>query len=205
MDPQADTDVAHGPAVGGDVLRLVLGIGCMNRSVAESVCTDERRAQWAQPIALASVRNLHRVSDDLYRSGQPTAAGMRALDDLGVKTVINLRLLDADRAMLKGTRLDYVRMPMVAWLPREKDIVRFLGIVTDEKRAPVLVHCRVGADRTGMLMAAYRVVIQGWTKTEAIEEMTRGGYGFNPLWQTLVYRIKRLDVDRVKQELGLMK
>lgn len=107
--------------------------------------------------------------------------------------------------MLKGTRLDYVRMPMVAWLPREKDIVRFLGIVTDEKRAPVLVHCRVGADRTGMLMAAYRVVIQGWTKTEAIEEMTRGGYGFNPLWQTLVYRIKRLDVDRVKQELGLMK
>ncbi len=177
----------------------------MNRSVAESVCTDERRAQWAQPIALAGVRNLHRVSDDLYRSGQPTAAGMRALDDLGVKTVINLRLLDADRAKLKGTRLDYVRMPMVAWLPREKGIVRFLGIVTDEKRAPVLVHCRVGADRSGMLVAAYRVVIQGWTKTEAIEEMTRGGYGFNPLWQTLVYRIKRLDVDRVKQELGLMK
>lgn len=119
----------------------------------------------------------------------------------GCKTVVNLRFWDTDKKKLKGTGLAYIRIPMFAWLPREKDVRHFLQIATDKAKLPVLVHCRVGADRTGMMVAAYRVVVQGWTKADAIEEMTRGGFGFNPLWKTLVQRIRRLNTDRMRQEL----
>jgi hypothetical protein len=68
------------------------------------------------------------------------------------------------------------------------------GIATDPARQPVLVHCRRGADRTGAMVAIYRVVVEGWTKADAIDEMTRGGYGFRPVWQNLVRYIEDLDV-----------
>ncbi len=175
----------------------------MRKAVSERIPAETRPKHWAQPVALAGVRNLYRVADGLYRSGQPTISGMRALEALGVRTVINLRLIDPNAAKRTGSNLDYVRLPMVAWLPREADIANFLRIVTDADRRPVLVHCRVGADRTGMLAAAYRVMVQGWSRAEAIAEMTRGGFGFNPLWKTLVYRIERLDAHRLGEQLGM--
>lgn len=146
---------------------------------------------------------VHRVSEGLHRSGQPTAAELRALAHSGLRTVVNLRFWDTDKSKLKGTGLAYVHIPMLAWLPREKDVKHFLRVVTDRTKLPVLVHCRVGADRTGMMVAAYRVIVQGWTKADAIAEMTRGGFGFNPLWKTLVYRIRRMNTDQLRRELGV--
>ena len=51
----------------------------------------DRVGEWAEPMALAGVPNLHKVSDRLYRSAQPTAEGMTNLVALGIKTVVNLR------------------------------------------------------------------------------------------------------------------
>ncbi len=52
-----------------------------------------RPVQWAEPVEMEGVSNLHRISPTLYRSEQPTALGMKNLEKLGIRTVINLRAL----------------------------------------------------------------------------------------------------------------
>lgn len=157
-----------------------------------------RPAAWATPILLEGVPNLHQVSDTLYRSAQPTAAGMEALQRLGIKTVINLRAFHSDRDEIGKGTLGYERIRMNTWHPEREDAVRFLQIVTDPSRQPVLVHCQHGADRTGTLCALYRIVVQGWTKEEAIREMRDGGYGFHELWQNLPAWIDGLNVAELR-------
>jgi protein tyrosine/serine phosphatase len=160
-----------------------------------------RPASWASPIALEGVPNLHKVSDALYRSAQPTASGMEAVKALGIKTVLNLRSFHSDREEIGTTNLAYKHLYMKAWHPERKEAVLFLQIVTDPTQTPVLVHCQHGADRTGTLCAIYRIVVQHWTKEEAVREMTSGGFGFHEIWTNLPSWIDELDVDALKKEV----
>ena len=162
-----------------------------------------RPKTWAQPVKLAGVSNLYRVSDALYRGDQPSHLGMENLKKLGLKTILNLRSFHSDRDEIGGTGLAYEHIFMKAWHPEEEDAVRFLKIVTDPKRAPVLVHCQHGADRTGTMIAVYRIAVQGWSKVEAIREMTGGGFGFHPIWDNLPKWIEALDLDRIKKQAGI--
>ena len=168
---------------------------------ATSIDTN-RPAAWAVPIVLEGVPNLHKVSDTLYRSAQPTAVGMQNLKKLGIKTVINLRTFHSDRDELKETGLENEHIYMKTWHSEDEDAVRFLQIATDPERAPVLVHCQHGADRTGELCAAYRIVVQGWTKEAAIKEMTEGGFGFHAIWGNIPSWIKNLDVEALQKEIA---
>ena len=154
---------------------------------------------WAQPMQVEGLPNLYKVSDGVYRGAQPTPAGMQALQKLGVQTVINLREPDADTAGLRGTNLAYESIPMTPSRPKDDDVVRFLRVVCDPERGPVFVHCKRGADRTGMMCAIYRIAVQGWSKEQALDEMTRGGFGFYEGYQGLVRYIRALDVDTLKQ------
>lgn len=158
---------------------------------------------WAQRLELPGLPNLHKVCDELYRGAQPTAEGMKELEKLGVKTVVNLRFLFSDRDELKGTSLGYEHINMTTFWPVEADVVRFLRIVTDPNRTPVFVHCQYGADRTGVMVAVYRIAVQGWSKDEAIEEMTKGGFGHHAIYKNLVEFIRELDIDQIKRAAGL--
>jgi protein tyrosine/serine phosphatase len=160
-------------------------------------------AAWAQPMEQPGLPNLHKVSDDLYRGAQPTAEGVRKLEALGVRTIINLRDGDTDKGLSIPPGMTYELIPMTAWHPNDPDVVQFLRVVTDESRLPAFVHCRRGADRTGMMVAIYRVAVQGWDKEQAIAEMTQGGFRFNSGWQNLVQYIRDLDVDAIRQQAGL--
>jgi protein tyrosine phosphatase (PTP) superfamily phosphohydrolase (DUF442 family) len=164
---------------------------------------NERPATWAQPVEQPGVPNLHKVSESLYRSAQPTEIGMKNLKSLGIETIVNLRSFHSDRDEIGQTDLDYEHITMKAWHPEEKEAVRFLQIVSDPKRTPVLVHCQRGADRTGVMCAVYRIAVEGWTKDEAIREMIDGGYGFSPVWANLRRWIEQLDVERLRQQAGL--
>ena len=163
----------------------------------------ERAAAWAQPIVLEGVPNLHQVSATLYRSAQPTAGGMKNLARLGIRTVVSLRAFHADGDDVAQAGLAYERISMKTWHPEEEDVVRFLRIATDPTRAPVLVHCQHGADRTGAMVAVYRIVVQGWTKRAAIDEMTGGGYGFHAIWTNLPPWIEKLDIAALKAKLEI--
>jgi protein tyrosine/serine phosphatase len=91
---------------------------------------------------------------------------------------------------------------MTAWEPDDDKVERFLRIVTDPSRTPVFVHCQHGADRTGMMVAMYRVVVQGWSKADAIDEMRRGGFGFHPIWRVLPQYVRDVKVDVLRVSLG---
>jgi protein tyrosine/serine phosphatase len=154
---------------------------------------------WAKFIQAEGVPNLYKVSEDLYRSGQPTAKGMRNLNTMGIRTVINLRSFYSDLTEIGDTGLGYEHIRFKIWRPEEKQIVKFLQIVTDNRRTPVLIHCQHGADRTGTICAVYRIVLHGWTKEEALKEMTEGGFGFHGFWDNLIQWIDKLDIDKIKK------
>lgn len=156
-------------------------------------------ATWATPLEKPGLPNLHKVSDQLYRGAQPTAEGMKNLERLGVKTVINLRSFNSDRKELTGTNLAYQHLWVKAWHPEDKEVVAFLKSVTDTNATPVFVHCQHGADRTGTMCAIYRVAVQGWTKDAAIEEMTKGNFGYHTVWKNLIEYIRELDIDAIKK------
>ena len=160
------------------------------------------RAAWAQPISTQGVPNLHKVTADLYRGGQPEVEGFRELAAMGIKTVVNLRTTGTDRGETASAGLAYERIWFRTWHPEDEDVIRFVRIVTDPSRTPVFVHCKRGADRTGMMCAVYRTVVCGWSKDEAIREMTEGGFGFDDRWRNLVGYVQDLDVPKIKQAIA---
>ncbi len=164
---------------------------------------NEVNRQWAEKINLTGVPNFHKVSEDLYRGAQPSNEGMKQLEKLGIRTVVSLRSFHSDRDKLKGTSLNYEHIYMKAWHPEEKEVIRFLSIVTDKDLTPVFVHCQHGADRTGTMCAVYRIALQGWSKDEAIEEMTKGDFGFHSIFGNLVNYIRGLDIEKIKQKAGI--
>jgi len=162
-----------------------------------------RPAHWATPMQREGVPNLHKVTDVLYRSAQPSAEGMRNLKAVGIETVLNLRSFHSDRDATGDTGLACEHITMKAWHAEEEDAVKFLQIVTNPKRSPVLVHCQHGADRTGTMCALYRVAVQRWSKEEALKEMTEGGFGFHGIWENLIQWINGLDIERIRKRAGI--
>jgi protein tyrosine phosphatase (PTP) superfamily phosphohydrolase (DUF442 family) len=171
----------------------------LNRSRA-TIAESPAQAKWAQPVELLGVPNLHKVSDRLYRGAQPTAEGLLELKKLGIKTIINLRSSHSYSNEIQNSGLSYESISMTTSHPETDDVIRFLKIVTDENRTPVYVHCQRGADRTGTMCAIYRIIVQNWSKQEATEEMTKGGFGFYKGYQNLVKYIQNLDVDQIRQQ-----
>ncbi len=182
---------------------LAAGVYCLHRDWG--LAAEERPDAWATPMRRPGLPNLHKVSDALYRGAQPTAEGFRALKKMGVKTVINLRSHHSDADELGHTGLAYEEIPMSARHTGADDAVRFLKLVTDKARTPAFVHCKAGADRTGAMCALYRIAVQGWTKDEAIREMTRGGFGHHFIYRNLARFLRDLDVEDLRQKAGLDK
>ena len=179
------------------------GKGQSGKGTPSDVTKAPRNPKWAVPLEKPGLPNLNKVSDQLYRGAQPTAEGMKELKNMGVKTVVNLRSFHSDRDEIGLTGLAYEHIYMKAWHAEEKEVVRFLQIVSDSSRTPVFVHCHYGADRTGTMCAIYRIAIQGWTKDDALKEMKEGGYGFHPIWKNLVTYIKELDIEKIKKKAGI--
>lgn len=182
------------------ICAALLSAGCAQHP---DVSADQRPATWAEPVELAGVPNLHRINDSLYRSAQPTARGMQNLEVMGIKTVINLRAVHSDDDELRGTGLKGERIRFQTWDPEQDEIVKFLMLVEDPENQPVLVHCLHGADRTGTMCAIYRVVVDGWSKDDAIREMKEGGYDFHSVWGNLPRWVEKLDVDATRKAAGL--
>ena len=160
-----------------------------------------RPAKWAAPLHEPGLPNLHRVTAQLYRGGQPTAEGMKRLHEMGIKTVVDLRTFHSDRDEIGETPLEYAHIRMFAMLPTHDDLIAALRVITDAERTPVFVHCLHGADRTGIVIAAYRIVVEGWTKDEAIDEMRNGGFGHHAIFGNLTTFLRELDVERIQQAL----
>jgi protein tyrosine phosphatase (PTP) superfamily phosphohydrolase (DUF442 family) len=187
-------------------LLLLAALFCATCTAGEPpVENDPRSTAWAEPIKnRPGLPNLFRVSDGLFRGAQPSKAdGYASLAEMGIKTVVNLRDGHDEKGLCRRYGLDYVYIPMRAWSFDEEDVIRFLQVASRAENQPVFVHCRRGADRAGMAVAAYRVVVEGWSKEDALFEMTEGPYDYNPRWKKLVRFVEELDVDRLREAAGL--
>jgi protein tyrosine/serine phosphatase len=148
---------------------------------------------------LPGLKNFARVSDGLYRGEQPDKEGFAQLKKLGIKTIINLRTFNSDRGELDGLGLQYAHIHCKAWNPEDEDVIKFMKIVQDKNNQPVFVHCQHGADRTGMMVAVYRMVEQGWTIDEATKEVDN--FGFHKIWKDIQKYLKHFDAEKMQQKI----
>jgi len=126
---------------------------------------------------IEGVPNFGEVTPTLYRGGQPTREGLKVLAKMGIKIVVDTGRSDRDEKLLKGLGLRYVSMPWYCPFPKDKVMAEFLQLLKEDPGAKTFVHCRLGEDRTGMMIAAYRMAEQGWTPEEAMDEMHEFGFG----------------------------
>ena len=158
-----------------------------------------RPAEWAQPVIGTALDNCYRVSADLYRSEQPDQRDLPGLKALGIRSVVSLYEFFPDPRAFEQAGFRLFQHRMAAGSLTEEDLQRVLASIRDAPK-PVLVHCWHGSDRTGAVVAAYRIAFQGWTQEQAIDELVNGGYGFHAsTYPNIVQLIRSLDVGRLRQ------
>ena len=159
----------------------------------------------AVSIQKEGMGNFYKVSDILYRAEQPTAEGFKSLQAMGVKTIVSLRAHHSDASMIEGLNFKYIQIPINTWKLKDEHVEKFLRVMVDESNYPVLVHCQHGSDRTGTMVAVYRMVFENWSKEDALNEMIRGGFGYHSIWKNLKNYIDNFDIEKWKQRLLLYK
>lgn len=158
---------------------------------------EARNSTWAQPITMGGVNNLYKVDDNLYRSEQPNAQGFKSLEAFGVKTVVSLRASKIYAKAASGTNLNPISIPIVTWEIVDEDVAKALSSIKNSE-APIFMHCRHGADRTGLIMALHRVIYQVCSKEEAKDEMLNIGYGFHSIWTNIPEYLDAVDVEKLQ-------
>lgn len=135
------------------------------------------------PLASAGLPNFAQVEGRLYRGGQPTAGGFERLAEQGISTVVDLRRAGeqpptraAERAAVERLHMTYAAEPMPSLgAPERSAIERLLAIIEDPLGGAVFVHCKRGADRTGTVVAIYRIRHDCWSADDAIREARSHG------------------------------
>jgi len=124
--------------------------------------------------------NFQKVNDRLYRGAQPGTGAMKKLAALGIKTVVNLRGEDENaraeekEAVAAGLQYFSVAMPGLS-RPQDEQVTRVMTLINAPENGPVFVHCKHGADRTGTIIAVYRITRDNWTADRAIAEAKQFG------------------------------
>ena len=132
--------------------------------------------------------NFAKVNELIYRGGQPDERGFAELSKIGVKTVINLRGNDdkAKREDIWATKngMKFINVSLGNWLkPKDEDIEKSRrGFSNQTENQPVFIHCKRGSDRTGTVIAVYRMTHDRWTAKQAINEAKSFGFGWWQVW-----------------------
>lgn len=137
-------------------------------------------AQAQEEARYAELPNFHQVNGQLYRGAQPRAGGITRLAGLGIKTIINLRGEDeqtrAEQKEAEALGLRYFNVPLPGLgRPSNEQVERALALINATENQPVFVHCHHGEDRTGTIVAVYRITHDGWTAEQAKAEAKRYG------------------------------
>lgn len=137
--------------------------------------------------APAELPRFQQVSERLYRGGQPSTAGISQLRALGINTVINLRGASkrtrAEEAEVRAVGLNYFNIGLPNWgRPQDARVTRVLEIISAPENGRVFIHCKDGVDRTGMIVAIYRMTHEGWSTNDALAEAERYGMRRIQFW-----------------------
>lgn len=125
------------------------------------------------------IGNFGKVNDGLYRGAQPDAAGIKNLARLGIKTIINLSMTNelwkAEANEASATGITYTNVPLKGLgRPSDAQVAKLLTLI-ETLPGPVFIHCQHGCDRTGTIVACYRIKHHSWSSKSALEEATKYG------------------------------
>lgn len=183
----------------------LLGIFFLSGCHVTKVTTDNIGSPLSQKIEIIGFNNLYKVDEHLYRSEQPDSKGMFELQNLGIGTVLNVRNFKNDDAEIKGTILEQIHLPMRAAKISYNDVIDALKTIKRSSKK-VLVHCKHGSDRTGCIVAAYRMAVCGWTKEQAINEFLDPRFGYHSTWfPNILDLLNTFDVEKLKKDVDIAK
>jgi len=130
---------------------------------------------------LPGINNVGRVSPCVYRGRQPESEGYQTLRKMGVKTIINLRAAHGERKAVENADMKYLEFPLsMKYGIRREKLQEIVNAMADPVNQPVYIHCALGQDRTGVVVASYRMYVDGWSFEDAEKEMQ--SFGFNDTW-----------------------
>jgi len=131
----------------------------------------------AKKLKLTGVANFGEVTPYLYRGAQPSRQGFQGLAAMGIDIVVDARLSQksSEKKIVTATGMQYISIPWHCMFPKDKAMAQFLAVLRDNPKKKIFVHCRLGDDRTGMMVAAYRMAVENWTAQDAMAEMLQFG------------------------------
>jgi tyrosine-protein phosphatase SIW14 len=127
----------------------------------------------------------------VYRGAQPVGPlAFRALSrELGIKTALSLRI-HTHEGYIEDVGIKVIKLPLNVFQNISIDeFDKALEVMRSPVYYPLLIFCRKGHDRTGVVCACYRVTENGWSIEDAEEEMQ--SYGFNDLWFLLSASLRK--------------
>jgi len=139
----------------------------------------------AERLALSGLPNAGRVTEQLYRGAQPVPAGYEQLQQLGIAIVVDLHNHGAaerrERRAVESRGMRYVSLPASPIQgPTGAQIAQFFQLLRDNPGRKIFVHCKHGADRTGVMIAVFRMAWEHWTPAQAMAEMH--AFHFHSFW-----------------------
>lgn len=161
----------------GIVLTLTLGsYSVCAQSAAQNSAPKQR--EMGSRRHYVGLPNFAEVSPNLFRGGQPGVDGLEALKKMGVSIIVDMRGSKSEHEQIAVHKLgmQYISIPWHCPFPSDAVFARFLKVIHDSPKKKVFVHCRLGDDRTGMAIAAYRMAEEGWSAEEALKEMKEFGF-----------------------------
>jgi len=149
-------------------------------SLAFALCVWPGQA-WTPPDTPAArgIRNFHQVDEHVYRGAQPSSVGLQELGALGIKQVIDLRqpgpATKFEEQQVEKLGIRYINVPFPELSAPSDDQIRTVLHFLRSTDVTTFVHCRRGKDRTGTVIACYRMQHAGWDNQRALREARRYG------------------------------
>jgi len=132
-------------------------------------------------FGLPGLKNVGKIAPGIYRGSQPEGEGYQTLKNMGIKTVVNLRAFHGEKEAVTNAGMHSVEIPINIFKSVDKEAIeQAVAAIADPDNQPVYLHCALGEDRTGTVIAVYRISREGWPPEAAMEEMQ--AFGFNDIW-----------------------
>jgi tyrosine-protein phosphatase SIW14 len=183
---------------------VISGVLCANAPTQVQASGDANVQHVpAKKLKLIGVPNFGEVTPNLYRGAQPSLQGFQGLAAMGIDIVVDARLShkSSEKKVVTAAGMQYISIPWHCMFPKDKAMAQFLAVLRENPKKKIFVHCRLGDDRTGMMIAAYRMAVDNWTAEEAWTEMMHFGMNREICFPLIKY--ERKFPERLKKNADL--
>jgi protein tyrosine phosphatase (PTP) superfamily phosphohydrolase (DUF442 family) len=152
----------------------------------QTIPVSEKYPDFAEKIHIDGVKDAGKINDHLYRGSQPNEKGVQSLNKLGITLIIDLRdefrrESSHEKEEAESLGMKFMLIPGNAWSPpSDQQMAQFFAVLAVHPQDTIFVHCWLGGDRTGMLLAAYRIAFEQWSTEKAVAEMHK--FRFKSFW-----------------------